>query len=194
MGTVHLTNGHHGLKIRTPETDPAQRILLTREILKRSFVSYDGQLVGPHPYYNVVRGALQALMDLPGFDAAVSHHTILVKNQQHIYLPDREWGEITLGTPDNVVLGFSHDSRESNSPFDSLSEWLEEKGPGNKPSKAQLDRFYTEWSSPEKWLAFFKERLQRTVDELESEVAKLKRKADGKLAEIAALKAGLASK
>ncbi len=153
MGTVHLTNGHHGLYIRNGKIDLERRVLLTPELLERP-IFIRGDRWGS-PMQDVIRGALQGLMDLKGFNAAVSYSTIEHDGIPHITTPKRVWGEISLESPEKIALGFSHDSRYSNKPFTSLLQWLEEEYPDQQLPYEEYKQFCFGWVSAEKWREFF---------------------------------------
>jgi len=177
MGTVHLTNGHHGLCIREKEIDLSRRVLLTPELLARPIVTF-----GRSPRLlneinqKTIRNALQGLMDLRGFNAAVSHDALEVNGVLHIASPHREWGEITLGTPENVIVGFSHDSRHHNKPFYNILEWLEEDYPNGKLSDEEFAQFVESWTN-ERWRNFFEGRIWSAIDKMRSEAAELRNQA-----------------
>jgi hypothetical protein len=179
MGTVHLTNGHHGLYIRGNQTDVVARprITLDRELMARPILNREDE---PYlsPVHDVVRAALWGLMELSGFDAAVSFRVVEKTDGFHIALPHRVWGEITLGTPDNVIVGFSHDTRYENKPFGrNLLEWLEDGYTAGESSMEEYERFCLRWSYSEKWLTFFEGRIRREVDIIRSRAEKLRAEA-----------------
>ena len=177
MGTVHLTNGHHGLYIRNAAIDPSRRVILDNELLARPLLIKKGHAL-VDSYCGLIRGALRGLMDLTGFDAAVSFHVIDVGGVPHIMFPHREWGEITYGSPSNVIVAFSHDTRCENSPFRHVSQWLEEQGPHEGFVQDDWERLNRDWSSAERWRGFFERRIQRAIQSWRSEAAVLRHKAD----------------
>jgi hypothetical protein len=192
MGTVHLTNGHHGLYIREPQTETSlsRRIALTPEILARPIVGWQGDPIKSEAQ-GMIRAALQALMDMPGFNAAVSFCAKDVGGVLHLMLPHREWGEITLGTPDNVVVGFSHDTRVYNAPFYRLLQWLEEDYPGGELSEEDFAQFAKKWSSVEQWTLFFEARICRNIMSMSNEAQDLQRKASDIVTKITAIETAL---
>lgn len=167
MGTVHLTSSHHRLHIHErPEVNLEERIVLDADLLMRPI--YNGREPYMNPARHTTRAALQGLMDLNGFNAAVSYGVIDVGGVPYIQMPKRAWGEITLGTPDNVVLGFSHDTRRGNFAFRSVSQWLEEEFPDGYLDDDAYENFCLSWSSAEKWRRFFEARIRRRITELRS--------------------------
>ena len=158
MGTVHLTNGHHELYIRDKSANFERRVLLTPEMLNRPI--FNGIKPSTSPSTDVIRGALQGLLDLPGFNAAVSYRVVERDGVHHIAMPKRVWGEITLTTPQDVVVGFSHDSGYDNRPYSSLLDWLEDEFPNTELSNAEFERFCQKWSSAARWRDFFKYRIR----------------------------------
>ena len=177
MGTVHLTNGHHGLYIRSEKIDLERRVILTREMLERP-IFIRGDRWGS-PMQDVIRGALQGLMDLKGFNAAVSYGTIEHDGIPHITTPKRVWGEISLESPEKIALGFSHDSRYSNHPFNTLLQWLEEEYPDQQLPYEEYKQFCFGWVSPEKWREFFERRIQKKVETMRSKANALRHEAQG---------------
>jgi hypothetical protein len=175
MGTVHLTSSHHGLYIRNNTVDLEKRVVLDAEMLMRPI--FNGEHPNTSPTQHVIRGALQGLMDLPGFNAAISYRVIERDGVPHIAIPKRVWGEVTLETSENVVLGFSHDSRYDNRPYSSLLQWLEEDEPSGELNDDEFERFCLEWSSAEKWRNFFEARIRRQLKFAWSEIKELQLKA-----------------
>lgn len=173
MGTVHLTSGHHGLYIREAKQDLERRVLLDAELLARPIFN-GGKLAKTD---GVTRAALQALMDLRGFNAAVSYHVGLEGDGRRIVMPKRVWGEITLTAPDDVVLGFSHDTRFQNRPFYNLLEWLEDDYPDDEMSEDEFKKFCLGWSSAERWRNYFEACLRRKAELIRSEADELRDKA-----------------
>ncbi|CAN5730242.1 hypothetical protein BH11PAT2_BH11PAT2_06920 [soil metagenome] len=192
MGTVHLTQGHHGLYIRSPGTDPNMRILLTPELLARPIYNQVGKIANELTH-GVVRGALQALLDLPNFDAAVSFCVVKRDDVPHIVLPHREWSEITFASPENVVVKFSHDSRKDNRAFYHLLEWLEEEYPDGELSEEDFDQFVRAWSSVSRWRSFFESRIRRQIECERSESESLRAKAEDIAVRARTLEAALES-
>ncbi|HEY0010735.1 MAG TPA: hypothetical protein VGB97_02355 [Candidatus Paceibacterota bacterium] len=174
MGTVHLTNGHHGLYIRHNSVDLDMRVLLDEEMLARPI--YNGEHLYTAPCQHAIRGALQALMELPGFNAAVSFGVVERDGIQHIAIPRRVWGEITL-SPSNVVVGFSHDSRYENHPYSSLLQWLEEDYPSGELTDTEFEQFCLGWASPERWRRFFEHRIRMKVREIRRDASNLRQEA-----------------
>lgn len=176
MGTVHLTNGHHGLYIRNSETDFEKRVLLDSEMLSRPI--YNGSTVVQESTTSLIRGALQGLMDLTGFNAAVSYCVVKQEGVPHLMIPHRIWGEITLDNPKDVVLAFSHDSRRDNYPYSALIQWLEEEYPDRHMSSDEYNQFCSIWSSPEKWRQVFENRIRREIDTIRSKSDSLLKEAE----------------
>ncbi len=176
MGTVHLTRGHHGLYCWKSTVDRDKWTVLEQAMLSRP-VCYLSQDYNT-PAVPVIRAALRALLDLPGFDAAVSYNVIERDQKPHIALPHRVWGEISLGSPENVVLSFSHDSRFENRPFSSQLHWLEEM-PLYELSDEDYKAFCQQWSSTERWLTFFQMRIQRQIDMMHAKAETLRHEAQG---------------
>ena len=177
MGTVHLTGSHHGLTIRQRNVDLEERVLLTDELLARPILDSRRAPMGIAIMDRVIRAALQGLRDLRGFNAAVSYGVVVIDSVGHIVHPRRVWGEITLGSPKDVVVGFSHDTRYENHPFVSLLQWLEEESPGGQLNDAQLARFCEKWSSAERWRMFFEARIRREVAVIREASEKLRLRA-----------------
>lgn len=177
MGTVHLTNSHHGLYIRSDNVDLEKRVPLDEAMLERTIYNGDHPYTAPSQY--VIRGALRALMDLPGFDAAISYRVVEHEGVPHIAIPKRVWAEITLGTPDNVVLGFSHDSRYENRPYASLLQWLEEDYPSFELTDNEFEQFCQDWSSVERWRKLFETRIQQKIEATRSKADALRQEAQG---------------
>ncbi|MCB9818949.1 hypothetical protein H6788_02090 [Candidatus Nomurabacteria bacterium] len=177
MGTVHLTNGHHGLYISNDKIDLKQRVLLTQAMLERP-IFIRGERWGS-PMQDVIRGALQGLMDLKGFNAAVSYLTVEHDGVLHISTPKRVWCEISLETPWEIALGFSHDSRYRNHPFTTLLQWLEEEYPAGELPYNEFKQFCFGWVSPEKWREFFEHRIQKKVETMRSKANTLRHEAQG---------------
>ena len=119
MGTVYLTGNHQGLFIREQKVDVASRVELNADLLARPILRQGGEVIRDLDA-SMIRGALQGLMDLAGFDAAVSCKVIEIGGVQHIALLHRVWCEITLRDPSNVVVAFTHDSRYDNFAFVTL--------------------------------------------------------------------------
>ncbi|MDB5245598.1 MAG: hypothetical protein JWN90_703 [Parcubacteria group bacterium] len=164
MGIVHLTQGHHGLHIRNSKTDLSKRILLTSELLARPILAGCELLPVSPLEQGMIRCALQGLMDLSSFDAAVSYIVTQKGGIPHLAFPKRQWAEITLGSPDNVVAKFSHDSRMDNYPFYHLLDWLEEEYPDPELCPDDFAEFAHGWFSPPRWRDFFESRLRRQVE------------------------------
>ncbi|MDB5190351.1 MAG: hypothetical protein JWN49_677 [Parcubacteria group bacterium] len=163
MATVHLTQGHHGLYIRHSDTDLRKRIVLTSELLARPILG-PNLLPAPGVIQGVIRCALQALLDLPTFDAAVSYVVAQKEGVPHLALPYREWGEITFGSPETVIVGFSHDSREPGLAFQGVLEWLEEKFPNRNLGEEEFTKFARGWVSAARWRNFFEARIHRQIE------------------------------
>lgn len=191
MGTVHLTRGHHHLYIRDQEISFSNRVLLSSELLARPIMGVGPVAPLKETTQNMIRAALQALMDLPKFNAAVSYG-LVEKGGIHIIVPSREWGEITLGFPYNVVVGFSHDTRHQNLPFRKIWQWLEEEGPAYELSEEEFARFAEGWSSPARWRNFFENRIRREAEALKEQAHSHRKKADGMMAQVGAIQAALA--
>lgn len=163
MGTVHLTSGHHGLYFHGGDTDFPRRVQLHYSLLARPIYNSGGRTKAEISggTAQVIRAALQGLMDLDGYDAAVSYHVVLEGGVPHIALPHRVWGEITRGSPKNVVVKFSHDSRYQNRPFFTQLEWLEEECPPNvrEMEEVEYQQLCDRWPA-ERWRAFFERRIE----------------------------------
>jgi hypothetical protein len=123
MGTVHLTQSHHGLHIRVADASKCKRVLLTPQLLARPIFNGRSALEGPGRH--AIKGALQGLMRLPNFNTAISFSVVNIDGVEHISLPYRVWGEISLGPSTNIILGFSHDTRDERRDFFDLLDWLE---------------------------------------------------------------------
>ncbi|MEX0913049.1 MAG: hypothetical protein WDZ56_00805 [Candidatus Paceibacterota bacterium] len=172
MGTVHLTGSHHGLYLTNNKVDLKQRVLLTPEMLVRPI--YNGDHPNTSQTQHVIRGALQGLMDLSGFNAAISYRAVERDGVPHLATPKRVWGEITLETPRDIVLGFSHDSRYLNHPYSSLLQWLEEDYPSGALTSNEFAEFCLGWASPERWRQLFEDRIQQKVETVRSKVDALR--------------------
>ncbi|MEM9336836.1 MAG: hypothetical protein AAGA35_03205 [Patescibacteria group bacterium] len=163
MGTVHLTHGHHGLFCRKNDIDLEKRLLLTSDMVGMPIYVQEGS---PKTIRDsrakMVWAALEGLMLLEGFDAAVAFD-YGTKDELYFMLPYRMWGEITLGEPDNLVVVFSHDTREANSPFRSLYQWLEEHCPDDVEDDEVFFAFEAQWRDPEKWHQFYRSRIERRI-------------------------------
>jgi hypothetical protein len=189
MGTVHLTNGHHGLYISHDKVDLSSRVVLDAELLARPILNGQQPLV--RPTQHVIRAALQGLMDLHGFDAAISYGVVEKEGVSHIQIPHRVWGEITLETPENVIVGFSHDTRYENSPYYNLLQWLEKKYPEDELSYEEFGRFCLEWSSTERWRKFFEARILQRAKALTSQAEHLMREVRHIVAQLKSIEATL---
>lgn len=170
MGTVHLTNGHHGLFCHGTDIALESRVLLDEAMLSRPILYLSQPYMSPRA--PVIQAALRGLLDLRGFDAAVAYRVVEIDGVSHIALPHREWAEISLEKPQNVILTFSHDSRFNNRPYASVHHWLEKAPP--HLGDAEFEQFCLEWSSPEKWLQFFQDRLLQEVNKTRWEADKLR--------------------
>lgn len=192
MGTVHLTNGHHGLCIRgeVRDSDLETRILLNDELLERPVIHTRG-LPLDQQNQNVTRSALRGLMELNGFNAAVSYAVVTYDGALHIASPHRVWGEITLAGPREVIVPFSHDSRFENRPFTLQLEWLEGEYPAGTLSESDFARFCRSWSSSEKWTQLFQDRIRRVMDAKRNEALYLRNEADAVMREAKAIKEAL---
>ncbi len=168
MGTVHCTQGHHGLYCGSDKPDLSQRVLLSPELIDAPIMSSGSDMkLARASRASMIRGALRGLQMLKGFDAAVSLITKVDKNVgPYLLIPHRMWGEISLGDPANVVVTFSHDSRYANEPFVAIYQWLEELSPDARVADEVFCAFEREWSSPQKWHAFFESRIRRHVANL----------------------------
>jgi len=191
MGIVHLTNSHHELYIHNKEPNLGQRVVMDAELLARPILS---SVIGNPPLgdygQKMVRNALRGLLEMRGFNAAVSYQVVEKEGVPYIALPKRVWGEITLGSPCNIVVGFSHDKRYDNRPFFTLVQWLEEEGPGGELSEEEFFQFVNEWHSS-RWREFFESRVRRAHDALIPKIFELRREADELVAKIATIKAAL---
>ena len=175
MGTVYLTSGHHGLICHVPEADLGRRIVLSPEWLERPVMttsvawgSYDNKR-------QHARAALLALLSLRGIDAAVSYEVAMGMCPQ-LRQPKRVWAELTIGGPTNVVLKFTHDTRQENAPFRELYQWLEDHyNPHGTPE--QDVRFQDDWSDPERWKIFFKLRLKQASNQLREKAKRMQMEA-----------------
>lgn len=163
MGTVHLAHGHNNLyaRARANQVDLSKRVLLDAELLARPICNNGCPMTSETP--KVMRAALQALMDLRGFDAAVSYGVCELRGVPHIALPHRVWGEITLGSPENVIAAFTHDTRRDNSPFFVQLQWLEGEYPAGELSGEGYADFCEEWSSSLRWKKLFLDRIRREM-------------------------------
>jgi hypothetical protein len=175
MGTVHLTQSHHGLHIRVADASKCKRVLLTPQLLARPIFNGRSALEGPGRH--AIKGALQGLMRLPNFNTAISFSVVNIDGVEHISLPYRVWGEISLGPSTNIILGFSHDTRDERRDFFDLLDWLENDTLVDLDSK-QFERFCLTWSSGDKWLEFFQARIQKKVAAMRAEIEGLRNVAD----------------
>lgn len=176
MGTVHLTHSHHGLYIHPrPDVHLEERILLEPELLTRPIYNGPDQLKAP--IRQVIHAALQGLMDLRDFNAAISYRVVEKDGLPHLAIPHRVWGEITLGAPDNVALGFSHDSRPGNAAYGSVLDWLEQERPEERLSNEEFAQFCMGWMSSERWRCLFEARLRRQIETLRSKARRLQSEA-----------------
>ncbi len=132
---------------------------------------------------------LRGLLDLEGFNSAVSLHYV-EEGKPYLRLPHRMWGEISLGLPYNLVATFSHDSRESNEPFVSLYQWLEELCLPDLNVEA-FHAFEVEWSDATKWHEFFKMKLLQKVDKLQEAARASRQQVKGYTARAASIMAAL---
>jgi len=173
MGTAHLTNGHHGLDPKNLD----KWVSLTSGLLARPIFYSNGKLV-QELHQGMIRGALQGLLELEGFNAAVSYG--VTDDKLHIEVPHRVWGKVFIGTPDNKneVVRFTHDSRHDNYPFHILAQWLEEHCPDQDITDEARDRFVREWSSSQKWRLFFESRIRRSLEPLRVNAKSLHAEAD----------------
>jgi hypothetical protein len=114
-------------------------------------------------------------MELRRFNAAVSYHAQQSADGFHIAQPHRVWGEITLTSPEDVVAGFSHDSRRENHAFYHLLQWLEEEYPEGQLSDEEFAQFCQHWSLPRRWRAHFKARIRREVEAVHAKGAEILR-------------------
>ena len=166
MGTVHLTHGHHGLFCSENDIDLEKRLLLTRDMLGMPIYVQEGSLATIRDSRaKMIWAALEGLMLLEGFDAAVAFD-YGTKDELYFMLPCRMWGEITLGEPNNLVVVFSHDTREANAPFRSLYQWLEAHCPDNVQDDDEFFAFEAQWHDPEKWHQIYRSRIERRIGEL----------------------------
>ncbi len=175
MGTVHLTNGHHGLICRNKDCHLDRRHVLTEQMLDlQIMLSRDNILRSERG--SIVRAALHALLNLKGFDSAISLG-YSDSPKPSLIIPKRVWGEIThIGKPRKLVVIFSHDSRKGNAPFYSLEQWLEDNQPKDS-TDTEYSKFEKLWSDASMWDMFFKSRITLEVEKLRSNAEELHEKA-----------------
>ena len=188
MGTVQLTRDHHNLR---EQQNMERWVLLTPELLARPIVVSAGKPI-PKLHQGMARGALQGLLDLQGFNAAVSYG--VTDDGRNITVPNRVWGTISAGTPGGTVANFSHDSRHKNRPFRILIQWLEEHCLGKDETSQAYNRFLTEWSSSEKWRLLFESRIRRNLGPLRARADSMRIQADELESRVTAIEAALVVK
>jgi len=165
MGTVHLTRGHHGLFCRRSDPDLEERMELTGDMLDLPIYRQEGSLETIRDTRaSMFRAMMRGLLALKGFGATVSFD-YGEKDDLYFMFSYRTWGEIYLEQPNDLVVTFTHDSRENNSPFVGLYQWLEEFSDKDMDDEA-FYAFESEWSDPEKWHQFFIGRIRRKIDEV----------------------------
>ncbi len=178
MGTVHLTQGHHGLYCSEDQKSLDERILLTDDMIDLPISKVPNRL---EPIREsraaMVRAALRGLQKLKHFDAAISLIYIADGNEPYLSIPKRTWAEISLGKPHHLVVSFSHDTREANAPFRQLYQWLEELMPEGGALDEVFFAFEREWSDPEKWYQFYRERISREIERLQGMAAQARQSA-----------------
>ncbi len=171
MGTVHFTQGHHGLFSTGGQPDTTRWVLLTEELLN---VPIARNLEVRQSHANMIRASLLALQSLGEFNAAVSMITCVDEGKMHLIIPHRTWGEISFGSPSNVMVRFSHDSREANEPFVSIYQWLEDLCPPRGVDDETFFEFEDKWSDPLKWKHFFMGRIKKKISKMRSDANKLR--------------------
>lgn len=178
MGTVHLTQGHHGLFCSEDQKSLDRRILLTDDMIDLPISGKQSKLEPiRESWASMTRAALRGLQKLKHFDAAVSITLIADEDEPYLLMPHRTWGEISQGEPDNLVVTFSHDTRKDNAPFKSLYQWLEELVPEGDALDEAFFAFEREWSDPEKWHQFYRKRISQKIDRLQTLAAEARARA-----------------
>jgi len=130
-----LHPGHHDDEFNGPG------ILFVPEMLEWPFYGVENKTL-----IKIYRTALEALTWIGPFDAKISVDADLDKKV--IILTHRTWGKIILDG--KCILGFSHDTRYDNCPFNSLCEWPE--------LNSNLSRELSLWTTGD-WINFFRERI-----------------------------------
>lgn len=132
--------------------------LLTKELLSRSFTDIDSDPAANQVWADFYTSALHALGDLG--EEVVVFFSLKVEGQR-ITLSGWEWCEIRFASTGELIMSFTHDTRKNNVPFCRLSEWLEEDW-----EQKSLAFNLEEWSTVEKWKAFFLKRAQGVANSL----------------------------
>ncbi len=132
---------------------PDNAIELTEEMLSWLRCGYNGEFLD-ESWTNAYRNALEALLNIPPFDAQVSMWVDVEK--KHIcFASGREWGIIYLG--DQTVVCFSHDTRHKNRSFYGLLHWTEQVDDNESLENVK------KWSV-DQWRTFFYSRIRRSAE------------------------------
>ncbi len=174
MGTVHFTQGHHGLYSADGNPDINRWFLFTEDLTNIAVVRDRNGTTVRDSYSKMIRAALRALRSLGDFNAAVSLIYDQTEVGERLLIPHRTWGEISFGSPSNVIVRFSHDSRKVNEPFVSLYQWLEDLCPPRGVDDETFFEFEDKWSDPLKWKHFFMGRIKKKISKMRSDANKLR--------------------
>lgn len=148
---VLLVPSHHNFSagnfLLNSKGESNEVIELTEEMLGWEYHGHDAIILDEF-WVNTYHNALEALLNIPPFDAQVSIWANVEK--KHICLTThREWAVIFLNG--KAVAYFSHDTRFDN-PFEGLIQWTEQADDGKeKVKKLTVDQ----------WKDFFYGRIRK---------------------------------
>jgi len=158
--SVLLVPSHHSFysgnffALKDKKDIPDNAIELTEEMLSWPQYGHNGELPD-ESLVNVYKNALEALLNIPPFDAQVSIWADI--ERKHICrTAKRIWGIIYLG--DQTIVSFSHDTRYNNCPFYGLLEWTEQVDDDESLEKVKR------WSV-DQWKTFFYSRIRRSAED-----------------------------
>ena len=134
--------------------------LLAEDLLDCPFVAFNDSIIEDPRWINFYSSMLHALASLDGFVSFVSLEVRSFKEERIIILPEKEWGQIRLASTGELVLNFSHNTRD-NFPYFMLLDWVEE---GWKTES--LMEGIEKWSTVEIWIDFFLNLIQEEINGL----------------------------
>ena len=141
---------------------------LTKNLLDRSYLGYNGSLVKERGWINCYSSALRALASLDGCISFVSLGITTNEKDRMFTSSKRDWAEIYLASTSECIMRFSQDTRKDGHLFESLMEWVEEDWEGDN-----LMEGVKKWSTVEIWKAFFISRIQNVAAQLEDNALNL---------------------